>query len=656
MSRHYCLDVTLTLLGPLLTRGGEMCEPGIDASLARDGRGRYMLPFSLIKGKVLDALREMCPGDFENDPAQRRYGPKSKLFIDWFGQEPRDGTYDPERGRLRFSDFHTDQTGTASDDVIERIKIDAATGAAAGRMLMMIEAPFGYGEEVRFEGRVEFVASPPQAKEIESYLRAAFDWVPAYGAMKTVGFGRTKNVKIVARVLPEGQVAPISATDEVSDLLGLRLTLDRPLCVVGRKHSRNHFESLELLGGAVLKGAVARLLREVAGGVSDIIEGDLPGFSALSRHFTALRFVEARPSSALDGRRPVVPPLSLAFGPDNRFVDFAGAREACLIQNTAPLFLPDWKGVHWAKIQQVFGWPETVRERRTRTAIEPPRGRAADERLFSYGLVLPEIRTAKGSIAPLYWLGAVGLADVPPAERAAVVNQLKRLLATGLPHLGKTRATATVEWLPQPNPPAVSSRELVPITSNDTPAGNASLPVAATYVVVLQTECLMTDPALLSGNPVKALRDAYESFWSEVSDGALRLAESQIFARQALYGGFLASRTARRRIDPSPASDSNGPGPRAGISGQGPRYEPFLLTERGSTFVLEAVEQQKAVECLARWRVQGLPTAKWVAQRYQRHGQPLWRTCPFLPHVGYGEIAVDLQPVEPAQAVAVTSN
>lgn len=33
MKTHHRLDVTLTLLGPILTRGGMMAEPGIDAPL-----------------------------------------------------------------------------------------------------------------------------------------------------------------------------------------------------------------------------------------------------------------------------------------------------------------------------------------------------------------------------------------------------------------------------------------------------------------------------------------------------------------------------------------------------------------------------------------------------------------------------------------------
>ena len=52
---HYRLKIQLNLEGPLLTRG-EATDPGIDAPMMKDEIGRFAIPFSLIKGKVLDAL------------------------------------------------------------------------------------------------------------------------------------------------------------------------------------------------------------------------------------------------------------------------------------------------------------------------------------------------------------------------------------------------------------------------------------------------------------------------------------------------------------------------------------------------------------------------------------------------------------------------
>ncbi|HND55858.1 MAG TPA: hypothetical protein PLV92_25755, partial [Pirellulaceae bacterium] len=222
-------------------------------------------------------------------------------------------------------------------------------------------------------------------------------------------------------------------------MLGFCLSLDRPLCVVGRKHSHNHFESLETIGGAVLKGAVARLLLETTGAAAAgrrFVEPGLAGFEALSKNFAALRFTEARPVEHGAGRRPVEPPLSIVVASQRQgeFFDVALCDKPCLIDDEAPAFQPDWKPEHFALVRGKFGWPEVPRERRTRTAIEPPTGRAADERLFSYGLVLPESVLSDGSMKKLQWLAAIGLDDVAIEERPRVADELSRLLAFGLPH------------------------------------------------------------------------------------------------------------------------------------------------------------------------------------------------------------------------------
>ncbi len=78
--------------------GGHSAPPGIDAPMARDALDRYMLPFSLVKGKVLDAFCELRP----NDPKVREWLGRTS------GGANRD--YDPERGRVRFGK----QKGTAT--------------------------------------------------------------------------------------------------------------------------------------------------------------------------------------------------------------------------------------------------------------------------------------------------------------------------------------------------------------------------------------------------------------------------------------------------------------------------------------------------------------------------------------------------------------
>ena len=293
MRKHHRIKVTLTLLGPILTRGGRMIEPGIDAPIARDGRNRPMLPFSLIKGKVRDAFLDLRPA---NDPQ----------VADWLGSEGTE--YQPERGRLRFSDFITEEKGQTSDNVIERIAIDQETGSTAGRMLAMLEAPFGYGQPVPFQGFVDFIADEIEAQTIKDALDQAFRRAPSYGGLRTVGFGRTHCLSsslITVRTRARGN-PPAGMTS-----LPVRLRFDRPLCLVGRKHSGNHFESLETVSGAALKGAVARLILELSGSADTVINPQTTEtpWPKLVEYFDVLRFAEARPMAEAATHRPVEPPL-----------------------------------------------------------------------------------------------------------------------------------------------------------------------------------------------------------------------------------------------------------------------------------------------------------------------------------------------------------
>ena len=127
----------------------------------------------------------------------------------------------------------------------------------------------------------------------------------------------------------------------------------------------------------------------------------------------------------------------------------------------------------------------------------------------------------------------------------------------------------------------------------------------------------MTNPAILEQDGADPLRDAYHDFWREVSQGSLTL--ERFFARQSLHGGYVSRRANHRH------------------------YEPFLLTDRGSVFVLTIEDEVKARPLLDTWNVQGLPTPEWVSRRYTPNGAALWQRCPYLPQNGFGEIEIDLE-------------
>ena len=585
MPQHYTIEVKIELAGPLLTAGDEAASPGLDVAMARDRFGRYMLPFSLIKGKVRDALCEL--GNRNADI--------------WLGSRNQDGEFEPERGRLRFSDFHTDQTGRSREGVIDRIMIDPQSGTAAGQKLMMMEAPFAYSESVTFTGRIEFVGSSREAATIENSLNEALRWVPAYGAYRTVGFGRTRSIH--TSLAKSAQCS--AGVPAVGTSLPLQLKPDRPLCMVGRKNAMNHFESLACISGSVLKGATSRLLLDISGASGNFVSAATSSeFPKLCEYFEVIRFAEARPMS-VGSDRPLAAPHSVVTSRKlpGQYFDVALDTEPQLIHGAAPAFLPDWKHEDCRTVSTEFGSVPVERERRTRTAIDESIGRAKDKNLFSYGLVRPD-HTATGSRQPLVWEGSIGLENVNEADRKCVAQELQTLFKYGLPNIGKTRATAAVSWLTSASP--WSMAQMV-------------LPDNLT-AVTLQTECLMTDPVVLCDSEA-GLETAYAEFWNEISAGSLRLV--RFFARQSLYGGYV-SRRARRRRD------------------NGVPYEPYLLTDRGSVFVLQKTDVAEADELVATWAVGGLPAPKWVSRRYAADGQPLWRCCPYLKENGFGEIMVDL--------------
>lgn len=627
---RYELDVELTLAGPILTRGGQMTEPGVDAPVARDGMGRVMLPYSLVKGKVREALRDLGETDL------------LKLFGLGSGDANEEGApLEPDRGQLRFSDFVTEERrrspvspndGSGSGDelrLIERIEIDRETGTAKGAMLAMLEAPFGYGEEVLFKGKVEFLANGEvEAAEIQTKLAKGFRWVRSYGALRTVGFGRTVNAKASA---PRGVQGRSEGTPKLSGArLAFRLRLDRPLCVVGRKHSGNHFDSETEISGAVLKGAVASHIVESTGALKSgaparMVVDEKCRFPLLGKYFEVIRFSEARPVRVTDdegqadrnARRAVVPPLSvvtIGSGDSLRLRDVAridpnASDDACLIEAEVPTFQADWKGHDYGLAAAVFGIPDLPKERRVRTAIEEETGRAKENNLFSYGLVLPEASfERKGrEVTDIYeWDGEIGLEAVPAEERNQVVRELQDALAQGIAGIGKTRANATVCWFPERASPAHRSRTVV------------SQPEAL-HFVTLQTEAMLTPAESFLGP--KELRAAYAEYFNAVSKGSLELV--RFFAKQELRGGFLAKRAERGA------------------------YEPFPLTSRGSVFVLRETGTGDAPKVLEDWLLRGLPNANWIATKYGEPGQTeasaAWRRCPFLRENGYGEVAVDLE-------------
>lgn len=604
------IRIKLAVTGPLMTESGAAPPPGIDAAIARDGVGRVMLPYSLVKGKVLEAARVL------EQAGHRPLSPSGSLSwvqwaAEWLGQKSHGAGFDPDRGRLVFGDFITSgaEAVRGQPETITRIHRDAASGTVEARMLAVLEAPFSHGQPLPFEGRATFVGSDAEARDTVANLLSLLAEIRSFGAERTVGFGRHRTDEttctLVAREKASAQGKPPSPSG--ATCLRYRLSFDRPLCVVGRRFHDNHFESLESIPGGVIRGSVARLLLDLAGSpkalqVSPSDQNLTLRFPVLADLFSSLRFSEARPvdASATPARRPVEPPLSAVVVPGNpdSWYDVAMVDGPVIVDGKAPAFAPDMDSAANSTIRATCGWPDVPRAKRVRTAIDPDRLVGLDGMLFSYGTVLPEARRGNGT-SRIVWEGEIGLEDADlRAVSGQVQSELQEALHAGLPNVGKTKAVAGVEWLPGDKVPAIAT---------DSPRDPRD---SELVFVTLQTDCLMPCPESAAID----LRAAYEKHWHAISGGCLTL--ERFFARQTLRGGPIAR------------------------SAHGGRYRPFLLTERGSVFVLRASEA--GLSLLAEWHRTGLPDAPSLLAAYGADGADPWMRCPYLRHSGHGEIAVDV--------------
>lgn len=582
--------IRLTLRGPILTQATAIGAIGIDAPMARDSAGQYYLSFSLVRGRLRQSWVELNEATADALPAQGEIddllGPSSEKITD----------REPQRGRLLFSDFrhkgNSEQSG-----ILHRIRIDSARGAAVKGALQVIESPFAAGQHVPFTGTISFrVSTAAEADRIRSLLVSGLRWTANFGAERTVGFGRLVNVEVLGedRQLIDVTPAPVSASGAA--VLHLAIRPLAPFCIAKRRVSPNLFESDTILSGGVLRGALATTLKSQCGLARDAaIDANVPSpWQELGAHFNHIRFTHAFPAPEYVKRvlyRPVVAPLSLVKDAAGNLYDVALCERPGLIGTPlrAPSFAVDWKESD--DVAASFGWAAPGRELRVRTAIDRTRRRAEDEKLFAYDMVVP---------TGCLWYGTVDLRQVPAGPaRAAVETQLRTLLSRGLWSIGKTKAAAEVDILPSIDPHYPSTLDLIDNL----------------WVVILQTPALLCDSAPLneeSGG--EELFAAYDAVWQEMSGGTLRL--RRFFASQSLAGGYLSL-----RFQP------------------GKPYNPFLLTDAGSVFVLQATGDIPPAQAVIKdWLDNGLPLPQWAKGRYGER----WSTCPFLPADGFGEIAVNL--------------
>lgn len=580
------VTINLTLTGPILTQSSAPGDWGLDLVAARNTENKFYLPGTLLAGKISQAWQELQ----DAVSGEHWFSPQ---FEKWLG-ECHENDF-PKTKQLFFSDLV--YQGEHQSATHNRIKIDAKRGSVDKHQIVLIESPFLTGEEYLFTGALHFFATDKtEADTIIRHVNAGLNWTAQLGAMRSVGFGRIKNFEYSSTInaLPEpNPQAQIPAVLSIRPLY--------PFCITGKPVADNLFESLIIIPGGAILGAIAttwnQLCNRSGGRVDDGLDDKQRPM--LKKYFSHIRISHALPSEQ-PGVRPLTLPLSLVKVPDEKTLyDVILLDAPCLINGKAPEFAVDWKN----DVNADYGWPAVAKELRTRTAIDPHTLRSADNELFSYEQIAP---------GTLTWNAQLDLSRIPESDRNAVYSQLQSLLNSGIAALGKTKTPASIEWTASPIKTKHESK-IEALADNQ-------------WIVTLQTDTLLGAPVGLDESSGHAeLHAMYALAWQDLSDNKLQLV--RYFARQRLSGGNY-----RRSIFQAGKKD----------------YRPWLLTEAGSVFLLQInsnISKEEGEKLIGQWLVQGLPLKGAVLGYYgiTPDISKQWQNCPFVAQNGYGEIAVNLQ-------------
>lgn len=592
-------DLTLTVRGPFLTKSSTPGDYGVDAVLARDKREQFYIPGTSLVGvlrKAWGELSELLGDDF-------------KLSIDdWLGKDldSKENNPLPRPKRLYIGDLIGPKKEFKTS---YRIRIDEERGSVKEGAYLVTKTPFAPGEEIDFKGQVRFLARDDKERDgFYRHLQMGLKWISQLGAYCTVGFGELVEVKL------ENQVEnPLCHTSTVSIDGGkinwrydLVIRPQSPFCI-----TENHlagdklFKSREVIPGNVIKGTLANFWKRLLGCSGETkINDELDSTRReLGHYFDDIRITHAFPGK--DRVRPVQYPLSLVKVGDS-FCDVARYEVTDWIAShaTAPAFAVDWKNKDYTEVKKLFGWPSVERELRIRTAVDAKTRRTEDEKLFTYEMVVSTQEKVEE------WYAHLDLSAVPELDRAKVVEQLHSLIAEGLVGLGKTKAYTQLQLL----------------NSGNIRSHCPSYLQGPEWIVTLQTPALLCSPEGLTdadGNRPAALLKAYRDTFASLSKGSLVL--QRFFAKQSLAGGYYLWKRFQYI----------------------PNYEPWLLTEAGSVFVLcpQVGKEKEARQCIEKWFNTGLPIPEWAVAKYQLGEKPAsyWEKCPFIPQHGFGEIVVNLE-------------
>ncbi len=677
------VDFAWLVSGPFVTAGAEATHT-VDMRFHRDAAGRLSVGKSHVKGKVLEAALAACDAGVAREEWVRWWFGKADLDVprgervffsdlrpvpadpggdSWvrseLGGRGPGGGLDPGSVRAWPSDFSELAPGAPS--LIVRTALDDKRTAAEHTLRVAETQPRGL--ELLWAGRVEAEhCAEEQLRALAAFLLLCHARVENLGASTTAGYGRilTPTTGPAFRASIDG--TPVDRADLVADCaaaradgrwmdppapgvpaqapapevpgpasrsraFGLVLAPREPVYVLERKRPDAHFATGPgHISGAVVKGAVAGALNRLAGlPLTAAIDAGHPAaarFPHLCREFTGLRFLHALPLPGPwtegQGRRPLPAPLSAFSGGKtadrvwDAALDWDDAAPAPGVARA--WFAPDCEELtgYLSEAGSAGAALDAVTCQKgveVRVAIQEASRAAAVGQLFGYEFIADVAARNAGGGAPEVYGPVFATGVVVADDDAGLADRLWTELADVLPlaRIGKTNAA--VRWARWE--PAAAPLEERLAAYGDEP-----------LVLTLVTDALLpldTD-AMQSMTDMTAL---YDAAWGREWDALCRDAGVEpstatrppvrsVFARQSLRGGWVGRR------------------------GREGAYQAFCLTLAGTVLVTGAPasavrRDQSLLAVLRRAEERGLPLA----------GDGLtWRTCPFVPENGFGEVLV----------------
>lgn len=578
----YNYTLTIEVEGPFVTQGLGSKSFGLDTSIAKDENGYPIIPGSLIKGNVRHTIEELLK------LTQSSFLSEAELNY-WFGAEATSNI--PNCGLLQFAHSFTPCAPINSTAIVNRIKINSATGVTDKGALQVIETALGYGETAIFSGAIR--CYKPLSETIVAAINKALEYIESLGAFKSVGFG-----KIIKAKLQESPLAPTPLQSiAFSNNYQCKLTFDRPVCFTGQSNGSNLFSSQQVMHGSILKGAVAHKITML----------EQTNYNSLKNNLDKVIFRWFKPSHK--GKRPQTIPLNLAhFANESAKVQFSTLTDIepiAIIEKYkfAPEWQSDWKGAIYEKLAEVapqYKQADTANTLVVKTAIEPfsddnllARNTAKDASLFSYNCIVHK----SDNDEPLVWIGEIDLSLIEDeTTKKEVANQLSHVLSSPILSLGKTKA-------------ATSTSELSPVSDKQV----AFTEDESTIAIKLESDAYI-ELNLSNIAATQDLTSAYANAFRQISP---ELTLVTVFASQKLQGGdYLWHRYFNNEEEST--------------------YCPYLITEAGSVFIFKNSQQTR--QTLQAWLNTGLPI---VPNALGNKGAsiPQWQINPFNQGNGFGEIA-----------------